>query len=103
VPEIAPHVLAPPPVEEMVWFGHVPEIVMFGPAMSEGVAVPVPPLGLPKIPPRVSVPVPMIGPPVRVRPVDPPLPLTLTTVPVQGNPMSVAPVASKTAPMPTVQ
>jgi hypothetical protein len=42
---------------------------------------PVPPLATARVPPSVSVPEPVMGPPVRVRPVEPPEPLTLVTVP----------------------
>ena len=50
------------------------------PAPVEDVT-PVPPEVTPRVPPRVRVPAPTIGPPVSVRPVDPPLPLTLVTDP----------------------
>jgi hypothetical protein len=33
----------PPPVEEIVWFGQLPETVTFAPAIRLGLAVPVPP------------------------------------------------------------
>lgn len=46
------------------------------------VAAPVPPLATASVPPKVSVPLEVIGPPVKVRPVVPPEPSTLVTVPV---------------------
>ena len=42
----------------------------------------VPPLAMASVPPRVKVPLSVIGPPPRVRPVVPPEPVTLVTVPV---------------------
>jgi hypothetical protein len=47
----------------------------------KAVPVPVPPLATPNVPPAVIVPALVIGPPVKVRPVVPPLTLTLVTVP----------------------
>src|SRR5690349_915461 len=44
--------------------------------------MPVPPLAATSVPPRVSVPLEVIGPPVTVRPVVPPEPSTLVTVPL---------------------
>ena len=46
------------------------------------VVSPVPPLVTARVPPRVSVPDEVIGPPLTVRPVEPPDPSTLVTVPV---------------------
>ena len=38
----------PPAVALMVWFGHVPEMLTFAPAMRLGVDVPVPPFATDK-------------------------------------------------------
>ena len=46
------------------------------------VVPPVPPLATASVPPSVNVPDVVIGPPDNVRPVEPPEPLTLVTVPV---------------------
>ena len=45
------------------------------------VVTPVPPLATARVPPSVRVPEVVMGPPVNVRPVVPPEPLTLVTVP----------------------
>lgn len=60
-----------------------PVVVMGDKALNAAVAVfaPVPPLGMPKVPPRVIVPLDVIGPPVAVKPVEPPDTLTDVTDP----------------------
>ena len=61
--------------------GHVPLTVTFVPATILGVDVPVPPLATANVPANVIVPDVVTGPPLVVRPVVPPLTLTLVTLP----------------------
>ena len=69
---------------------------------AAAVVAPVPPLARISVPPTVSVPAVVMGPPVSVRPVVPPLPLTLVTVPLPPPPPPVAAMVSVVASVPSV-
>ena len=53
---------------------------------AEAVVCPVPPLAIANVPASVIVPEPVMGPPLVVKPVVPPLTLTLVTVPLPPPP-----------------
>jgi hypothetical protein len=61
----------PPPVELIVWLGHVPEMVTFVPATKLGVVVPVPPFATGRVP---------------VTPVESGRPVKFVAVPLEGVP-----------------
>ena len=56
---------------------------------SGAVVDPVPPLATASVPPRVNVPDAVIGPPVKLKPVVPPEPSTLVTVPTPATDVQV--------------